>query len=268
MAPIILQVIPFNYFRKVQIYNAMRVALFGYGKMGKEIEQMLISRNHLVVAKVRNAQDREALEVKDIDVVIEFSTPSAAKSNIEFCLKNHLPIIAGTTGEWYHSLPNLTKLCEQESGLLIYGTNFSIGVNIFFAINAKLAEMMNADLGYEADVREIHHTEKRDAPSGTGITIAEDIIAYNKQYTAWENVNKSQISQSNILALESERFPDVPGTHIVTYENNIDKIEMIHTAKNRKGFALGSVLAAEWSVHKEGVFCIKDIMPDLIKELL
>jgi len=248
--------------------NKMRVALFGYGKMGKEIERMLISRKHLVVAKVKSAIERDELIVKDIDVVIEFSTPSAAKKNIEFCLKNQLPIIVGTTGNWYDSLPELTKLCDNESGLLVHGTNFSIGVNIFFAINAKLAEMMNADLGYNAHVREIHHTEKKDAPSGTGITIADDIIANNKNYVAWENVNKSQISNANILGLESERFPDVPGTHIVTYENEIDKIELIHTAKNRKGFALGSVLAAEWSVNKEGVFSIKDVMPDLIKELL
>lgn len=246
----------------------MRVALFGYGKMGKEIEQMLISRNHLVVATVRNAEERERLRVNDIDVVIEFSTPQAAYDNINFCLRNHLPIIVGTTGDWYQSLPALSELCTQENGLLIYGTNFSIGVNIFFSINAKLAEMMSADLGYEAAVREIHHTEKKDAPSGTGITIAEDIIANNQHYSTWKNVNKSEISEPNTLSLESERFPDVPGTHIVTYENNIDKIELIHTAKNRKGFALGSVLAAEWSVNKEGVFSIKDIMPDLIKELL
>ena len=246
----------------------MRVALFGYGKMGKEIEQMLISRNHLIVAKVSNEAERSELSVKDIDVVIEFSTPQTAQANIEFCLKNNLPVIVGTTGDWYNALPELTELCEQENGLLIYGTNFSIGVNIFFTINAKLAEMMNADLGYEASVREIHHTEKKDAPSGTGITIAEDIVANNKHYSKWENVNKSEISQAEILSLESERFPDVPGTHIVTYENDIDKIECIHTAKNRKGFALGSVLAAEWSVNKEGVFSIKEIMPDLIKELL
>lgn len=246
----------------------MRVALFGYGKMGKEIEQMLISRHHIVVAKVQNTTDRLALQIKDIDVVIEFSTPLAAQENIEFCLKNKLPIIVGTTGNWYNSLPKISDLCKTKNGLLIYGTNFSIGVNIFFAINSKLAEMMNADLGYEASVREIHHTEKKDAPSGTGITIAEDIISNNKNYTAWENVNKSQINRPNILSLESERFPDVPGTHIITYENNIDKIEFIHTAKNRKGFALGSVLAAEWSINKKGVFSIKDIMPELIKELL
>ena len=252
----------------VQINNKMRVALFGYGKMGKEIEQMLISRNHLIVAKVRNKTERSELSVKDIDVVIEFSTPQAAHENIIFCLKNNLPIIVGTTGDWYQALPEITALCAQENGLLIYGTNFSIGVNIFFSINAKLAEMMSADLGYEATVREIHHTEKKDAPSGTGITLAEDIIANNQHYSTWRNVNKSEISKPEILSLESERFPDVPGTHIVKYENNIDKIEFIHTAKNRKGFALGSVLAAEWSVNKEGVFSIKEIMPDLIKELL
>ncbi len=246
----------------------MRVALFGYGKMGKEIEQVLVSRGHLVISKISNVSDRHNLEVKNIDIAIEFSTPHSAKENIEFCLENNIPIIVGTTGNWYNSLNSLTELCKQQGGLLIYGTNFSIGVNIFFTLNLKLAEMMNADLGYEADVREIHHTEKKDAPSGTGITLAEDIIAKNHNYSTWENVNKSEILAPNVLPLESERFPDVPGTHIITYENNIDKIECIHTAKNRKGFALGSVLAAEWGVNKEGVYSIKDIMPELIKELL
>ena len=246
----------------------MRVALFGYGKMGKEIEQVLISRGHLIVGKVSSKTDRDQLVTKDIDIAIEFSTPSAAENNIEFCLENNIPVIVGTTGEWYQSFNRLSDLCKHKEGLLIYGTNFSIGVNIFFTLNAKLAEMMDANLGYDASVREIHHTEKKDAPSGTGITLSDDIIAHNRHYSAWENVNKSEISDPHILPLESERFPDVPGTHIVTYENDIDKIECIHTAKNRKGFALGSVLAAEWGVNKEGIYSIKDIMPELIKELL
>lgn len=252
----------------VQTHNTMRVALFGYGKMGKEIEQVLISRNHTITAKLGSHSTKEDLNISDIDVVIEFSTPTTAKENILFCLNNQLPIIVGTTGNWYDELDHLTQLCKQKDGLLIHGTNFSIGVNIFFAINIKLAELMNADMGYEANVREIHHTEKKDAPSGTGITLAEDIIAEIETYTAWENVNKTEISNKNTLSLESERFPDVPGTHIVTYENEIDKIECIHIAKNRRGFALGSVLAAEWSLNKKGIFSIKEIMPKLIKELL
>jgi 4-hydroxy-tetrahydrodipicolinate reductase len=246
----------------------MRIALFGYGKMGKEIEHVLISRGHSIVAKISSSTQKEKIEVENIDVAIEFSTPNTAKENIEFCLNNHLPVIVGTTGPWYNNLSELTELCNQQDGILIHGTNFSIGVNIFFAINEKLAEMMNSDLGYEANVKEIHHTEKKDAPSGTGITIAEGIISNNQHYTSWENVNKSEISDGKILALESERYPDVPGTHIVTYENDIDKIECIHTAKSRKGFALGSVLAAEWSVNKKGIYSIKDVMPQLIKELL
>lgn len=246
----------------------MRVALFGYGKMGKEIEQVLISRSHTIAAKLSSHHSKEELNISDIDVVIEFSTPETAKENIVFCLNNKLPVIVGTTGDWYNEFGSLKELCSHTNGLLVHGTNFSIGVNIFFAINQKLAELMSANLGYEASIREIHHTEKKDAPSGTGITLAEDIITENKTYTSWENVNKDKVSNIATLSLESERFPDVPGTHIITYENEIDKIECIHTAKNRKGFALGSVLAAEWSLNKKGVFSIKEIMPNLIKELL
>ncbi|MFK8037705.1 MAG: 4-hydroxy-tetrahydrodipicolinate reductase [Crocinitomicaceae bacterium] len=246
----------------------MRVALFGYGKMGKEIEQVLISRNHTIVAKLSSDHSKEDLNINDIDVVIEFSTPKTAKENIQFCINHQLPIIVGTTGNWYNELDYLTELCNKKNSILVHGTNFSIGVNIFFALNTKLAELMNASLGYEANVREIHHTEKKDAPSGTGITLAEDIIEHITTYKTWENVDKAGVSAASVLSLESERFPDVPGTHIVTYENDIDKIECIHTAKNRKGFALGSVLAAEWSLNKKGVFSIKEIMPQLIKELL
>jgi len=245
----------------------MRVALFGYGKMGKEIEKILINRGHSIVEKIDKSTNLSNLKLENIDVAIEFSTPQSAEKNIRFCLNNHLPIIIGTTG-WYHHFNDLKSISEAENGALVYGTNFSIGVNIFFAVNSALAKIMNADLGYTCGVKEIHHTEKKDAPSGTGITIAEDIISEIDVLTDWENVNKSKISNPHTLSLESERLPNVPGTHIVSYENEIDKIDLIHTAKNRTGFALGSVLAAEWIINNKGFFSIKEIMPKLIKELI
>lgn len=245
----------------------MKIALFGYGKMGKEIEKVLISRGHEITAKLSRNSPKSDLDINNIDVAIEFSSPESAKENIEFCIENNIPIIVGTTG-WYESLDELTLLANKRKSPIVHGTNFSIGVNIFFTINEALAKIMNANLGYECSVKEIHHTEKKDAPSGTGITIAEDIINEMNQYDNWENVNKSKISNSKVLSLESERFPDVPGTHIVSYENDIDRIDLTHTAKNRTGFALGSVLAAEWIKNKSGVFSIKEIMPELIKELI
>ena len=246
----------------------MKVALFGYGKMGKEIEKILLERRHTVTAKVGSDTNLDTLDTSNIDVVIEFSTPAAAHRNISFCIANRLPVVIGTTGEWYDDLDNLSSSCIANDSAMVYGTNFSIGVNIFFTINEALAKIMDANLGYDCAVKEIHHTEKKDAPSGTGITIAEDIISNNSHYQQWENVNKSKISNVTTLSLESERLPDVPGTHIVSYENDIDRIDLVHTAKNRKGFALGSVLAAEWIKNKKGCFSIKTVMPELIKDLI
>ncbi|MFD1551803.1 4-hydroxy-tetrahydrodipicolinate reductase [Putridiphycobacter roseus] len=245
----------------------MNIAIFGYGKMGKEIEKILIERGHKVVERITSKSDKSAINTSNIDVVIEFSSPHAAAANIQFCIDHKLPIVIGTTG-WYEQLDTLKQNCNANQSAMVYGTNFSIGVNIFFTINSALAKIMNANLGYTCTVKEVHHTEKKDAPSGTGITIAEDIIAEMDTYQKWENVNKSEISGPEVLSLASERLPDVPGTHIVSYENNIDRIDLIHTAKNRTGFALGSVLAAEWIKNKQGVFSIKEIMPELIKEII
>lgn len=260
--------IPFNYFRNKAKFYCMKVALFGYGKMGKEIEKILLERGHTIAAKIDSNTNLSDIDVNQIDVAIEFSTPQTAHTNISFCVANKIPIIVGTTGEWYDHLEELSLACKANGSALVYGTNFSIGVNIFFSINETLAKIMNSNLGYDCSVKEVHHTEKKDSPSGTGITIAEDIIANNSHYHHWENVNKSKISTPHTLSLESERLPDVPGTHIVSYENEIDRIDLTHTAKNRKGFALGSVLAAEWINRKEGVYSIKEIMPELIKTLI
>ena len=245
----------------------MRIALFGYGKMGKEIEKILLNRSHSIVAKIGRESKKEDIDFSQIDVAIEFSTPETAKENIELCIQHQTPVVIGTTG-WYDQLDQLSITCDQYNGTMLYGTNFSIGVNIFFTINSALAKIMSANIDYDCNVKEVHHTEKKDAPSGTGITIAEDIITHNSHFESWENVNKSKISGSKVLSLESERLPDVPGTHIVSYENDIDRIDLIHTAKNRIGFALGSVLAAEWIKDKKGVYDIKSVMPELIKAII
>lgn len=237
----------------------MNVALFGYGKMGKEIEQILLERGHSVSLKVSSKDDLESLDFNGTDVVIEFSTPQTAEKNITFCLTHKLPIIIGTTG-WYDNFDQLTTLCKKSDGAMLHATNFSLGVNLFFALNKQLAKLMNNHPSYACSVKEIHHTEKVDAPSGTGISIAEQIIGETESLTQWENVAPNDLQHNSSLALESERLPNVPGTHEVIYENEIDKIEISHTAHSRKGFALGSVIAAEWIKDKTGVFTMNNVL--------
>lgn len=237
----------------------LKVALFGYGKMGKEIEKVLLERGHQVSHKITSKDHIEQIDFTDTDVVIEFSTPHAAKKNIEFCINHQLPIVVGTTA-WYEYFNEIESLVKQKNGSLLYATNFSLGVNLFFAVNKYMAKLMNQYPDYSCSVKEIHHTEKLDAPSGTGISTAEQIIAEMDQLDQWENVKKSETSGPHVLALESERLPKVPGTHVVCYENEIDKIELTHTAHSRKGFALGSVIAAEWLVGKHGIFTMNNVL--------
>jgi len=237
----------------------MKIALFGYGKMGKEIEKILLERGHTVSLKITSKDNLNNLDFSTTDVAIEFSTPNTAQSNILFCIKNNIPIIIGTTG-WYSHFEELTKSCTIENSAMLHATNFSLGVNLFFALNKHLAHLMNNYPSYTCSVKEIHHTEKVDAPSGTGITIAEQIIAEIDTLNKWENKPLQKVKSSDVLALASERLPNVPGTHEVVYENKIDKIEISHTAHNRKGFALGSVIAAEWIQNKTGIFTIKDVL--------
>ncbi|HIP36766.1 MAG TPA: 4-hydroxy-tetrahydrodipicolinate reductase [Crocinitomix sp.] len=242
----------------------MKVALFGYGKMGKEIETILLDRGHSISHKTKSDTMLNELDFSDTDVVIEFSTPNSAKTNIAFCLTHQLPVVVGTTG-WYNHLNEIKDICLQNNGALLYGTNFSIGVNIFFKVNEYLAQIMNKFEDYQCEVKEIHHTEKLDAPSGTGITIANQIIEHLDRLNHWENVSQNELINEQVLPLVSERLPKVPGTHTVKYENDIDKIEFTHTAHNRKGFALGSVLAAEWLIDKTGIYEMKDVFNDIIK---
>lgn len=237
----------------------MRIALFGYGKMGKVIEKIALERGHEITAKITADEPKERFDLSSTDVVIEFSVPEAASENITYCIDNGVPIVIGTTG-WYDQLSYLSKYCTDHDSAMLYATNFSLGVNIFFELNKKLADMMSKFPGYVASTIETHHTEKLDAPSGTGITLAEGIIENHGAYKSWENVKKSQISGEGTLSIESVRLPNVPGTHEIKYESEIDQIEIKHVAHNREGFGLGSVMAAEWIVGKKGIFTMKDVL--------
>ncbi|MCG8575041.1 MAG: 4-hydroxy-tetrahydrodipicolinate reductase [Flavobacteriales bacterium] len=237
----------------------MNIGIFGYGRMGKEIEKIAIERGHSITAKVNSNQPKESFDLSETDVIIEFSIPEFAEENIRYALDNDLPIVVGTTG-WYDSLAELSDFCKDRNGALLHATNFSIGVNLFFALNKKLAALMNPFSDYEASLEEIHHTQKLDAPSGTGISLAEQVIEGLDRYDKWENVKKTETSNSSALSIESLRLPDVPGTHTVTYTSEIDTLEIKHTAHNRKGFALGSVLAAEWIADKKGIFTMSDVL--------
>jgi 4-hydroxy-tetrahydrodipicolinate reductase len=230
----------------------MKIALLGYGRMGKEIEKIALQRGHEIVIKVTGGQ---AYDITLADVAIDFSIPNAAFQNISNCIQHRIPVISGTTG-WLDRYEEVKEFCLQKEGAFIYASNFSLGVNIFFEINRQLAKLMGSVEGYQTTIEEIHHTKKLDAPSGTAITLAEGIIA-NSTKTSWELDGKT--SNENI-PIEAKRIPDVPGTHTITYASEIDTIEMTHTAHNRKGFALGAVVAAEWLQDKKGVFTMKDVL--------
>lgn len=235
----------------------MNIALIGYGKMGKEIEKLALAKGYQIGLKVTSKNANfNSQDLKGIDVAIEFSQPEFALTNIQKCLNNNIPIVVGTTG-WYHKFEEVTNLCQDNKGALIHATNFSIGVNIFFKINTLLAKYMNQQPSYRPEVEEIHHTQKLDSPSGTGISIAEQILAENKQLSGWEN-NESE--QKHILPLVSKRIDHVPGTHDVVYNSEVDSIKISHVAHNRIGFASGALLAAEWLIDKQGVFTMNDVL--------
>ncbi|MGB2760283.1 MAG: 4-hydroxy-tetrahydrodipicolinate reductase [Maribacter stanieri] len=230
----------------------MRIALFGYGKMGQMIEQIAINRGHEIVAKIdENTQD---IDFNSMDVAIDFSMPEAAFWNITKCFNNNVPVISGTTG-WLDKYEDAITLCNDKKGAFIYASNFSLGVNIFFELNNYLAKMMQNLPEYKVSLEEIHHTQKLDAPSGTAITLAEGVIA-NSNYSEWKLDNSSD----TILPITSKRIGKVPGTHTVDYDSVVDSISIKHTAHNREGFALGAVTAAEWIIGKSGVFTMRDVL--------
>ena len=233
----------------------MKIALFGYGKMGKEIEQIALQRGHEIVLKINEG---EQYDISIADIAIDFSVPNAALSNIVSCFRNNVPVISGTTG-WLDDFDKAIDVCKENNGSFIYASNFSIGVNIFFELNKQLAKMMSSQEEYSINVEEIHHTKKLDTPSGTAITLAEGIIN-NTSKRDWQlKERQTQINAETIL-IEAKRVPDVPGTHIISYESQIDSIEIKHTAHNRKGFALGAIIAAEWLNHKIGIYTMKDVL--------
>jgi len=230
----------------------MRIALFGYGRMGKMIEQAALNRNHTIVAKIDI--DTKEIDFSSFDVAIDFSMPTAAYGNIAKCLVNNIPIISGTTG-WLENYDEAVSLCKEKEGAFIYASNFSLGVNVFFELNEYLAKMMKNLKQYNVSMEEIHHTQKLDAPSGTAITLAEGVIN-NSDYTKW----KLDESDTNQIPITAKRIEAVPGTHTVSYDSNIDSIEIKHTAHNREGFALGAVIAAEWIIGKKGIFTMRDVL--------
>ena len=232
----------------------MKIALLGYGKMGKVIERVALERGHEIVLRKGGNDAFDGLE--KADVAIEFSIPDAAVTNISTCFNNNIPVISGTTG-WLENYHDIARLCEEKEGAFIYGSNFSLGVNIFFELNAHLAKMMSKLSQYKVSMEEIHHTQKLDAPSGTAITLAEQILENIQRKKHWA---KESTDSSDEFPIVAHRIDNIPGTHKITYHSAIDNIEITHTAHNRQGFALGAVLAAEFISGKQGIFTMKDVL--------
>ncbi|MBL4653111.1 MAG: 4-hydroxy-tetrahydrodipicolinate reductase [Flavobacteriales bacterium] len=231
----------------------MKIALLGYGKMGKAIEEIALKRGHYLTLRTNESVSEN--DILDADVAIDFSTPTTVVDNIKKCFAVNVPVVVGTTG-WYNQFNEVCRLCELGNHSLFHATNFSVGVNIFFEVNKTLAKLMNPQTDYEIEMTEIHHTQKLDSPSGTAITLANEITKTIERKSSWTEDE----TQQNSIFIRSEREGNVPGTHIVSYENDIDKIEIKHEAKGRIGFATGAVLAAEWLHGKKGVFTMKDLL--------
>lgn len=236
----------------------MNIALLGYGKMGKAIEEIALQKEHQIVLRItdQNLEELTKTNLQKADVAIEFSSPDSAVSNILFSLENEVPVVSGTTG-WLSKLSSVEEKCKEVNGTFLYASNFSVGVNIFFELNKKLAQLMKSHNDYKVQLEEIHHTEKKDAPSGTAITLAGQIIAIDERKDKWVN---SQSDTEGEVSIISKRVDEVAGTHSVKYTSAIDDIEIIHTAHNRKGFAQGAVLAAEFIAGKKGIFSMKDVL--------
>ncbi len=233
----------------------MNIGIIGYGKMGKMIEKLAKSRNHTIGAII-DEPNWNPKKISGLDVVIDFTNPQSAVQNIENCFEENVPIVVGTTG-WYKDYDHIIKLCQDKKGTLFTATNFSIGVNIFWHINKVLANVMNQYNDYNTTINEVHHTEKLDSPSGTAISTAEILIKELDRYSMW--IEGKQNNQETI-AIHASRKKNVPGTHVVKYENDIDEITFSHQAKNRNGFALGAILAAEFLKGKTGVYNMNDLI--------
>tara|TARA_Y100000385_G_scaffold291948_1_gene374459 strand:- start:4731 stop:5456 length:726 start_codon:yes stop_codon:yes gene_type:complete len=236
----------------------MKIALIGYGKMGKSIETIAQSRGHEIVLIIDQNKliAPERFDLKKVDVAFDFSTPSSAKMNIMTAIDSGIPIISGTTG-WMHQFSEVVAYCEEKQGSFLYASNFSLGVSLFFELNKKMTEIMRKYDQYEINVHEIHHKEKKDSPSGTAISLAEQIIAKNKSLHRWTS---NDSVEKNSIKIVSERKEKVTGTHKVNYHCEMDSISIEHKAHSRKGFALGAVIAAEWIKDKKGCFSMSDVL--------
>ena len=236
----------------------MNIALIGYGKMGKEIEEVAIQRGHQILLKITSANTLDFIKenFEQIDAAIEFTAPAVAFENVKKCIDFSIPVVSGSTG-WNKRIKELKDYCDAKNGSFLYASNFSIGVQIFFIINKLLAQLMESHADYDVSIREIHHTQKKDAPSGTAVTLAEQIIEILQRKTKWTQENANSDSE---IAILSERSDPAPGTHIIKYTSEIDDVELKHTAHNRKGFAFGAVLAAEFIQNKKGNFSMSDIL--------
>lgn len=232
----------------------MKIALLGYGKMGKAIEQIAKDRRHTIVAKLEGPIS-ESFDFGQADVAIDFSIPKAAFNNIKGALQKDIPVVSGTTG-WLNKYDEAVTLCKEQSGGFIYASNFSLGVNLFFELNTQLAKLMQKFDNYKVAIEETHHTHKKDAPSGTAISLANQIIN-NSAKKKWQ---LNSVSDKENINIKANRLPDVPGTHWVNYTSAVDEITIKHKAFNRKGFALGAVVAAEWLQGKQGIFTMKDVL--------
>ncbi|MCX6248936.1 MAG: 4-hydroxy-tetrahydrodipicolinate reductase [Bacteroidetes bacterium] len=236
----------------------MKIAILGYGKMGQEIERIAILRKHEIVLIIDSIEDweKDGNRLGEADVAIEFSQPDTVLDNIYHCFNANIPIVTGTTG-WFDDVEQIRHDCIARGQTLLHSTNFSIGVNLFFDLNRKLAELMSKWTDYEIVIEETHHIHKQDAPSGTAIMLANDIIRYSSRKEKWVR----ELSENpEELEIQSFRTENVPGTHKVRYESEVDSIEIIHTAKNRRGFATGAIEAAEWVIGKKGIFEMKDFL--------
>ncbi|MCY1722490.1 4-hydroxy-tetrahydrodipicolinate reductase [Prolixibacteraceae bacterium Z1-6] len=236
----------------------MKIALIGYGRMGKEIEKIAVSRGHEIglIIDINNQDDLTVENLKKCDVAIEFTIPASAVNNYSICFEAGVPVVSGTTG-WLDKKDEVYQKCADSDGTFFYGSNFSVGVNLFFELNRKLAELMAPRSEYDVEMTEVHHTQKLDAPSGTAISLADDILEKLPEKNAWVN---DQTPAKNEMNIKSERVGMVPGIHTVKYESEIDFIEITHSAKNRVGFAFGAVLAAEYCLNNKGILTMKDLL--------
>lgn len=236
----------------------MKLALIGYGKMGKAIEEIALQKGHEIVLSIstENVEDFTTENIRKADVAIEFTSPHSAVENVKKCIEAGVPVVCGSTG-WLAEWDQVKKYCEEKNGGLLYASNFSIGVNLFFELNTFLAKLMKPHEEYDVALEEIHHTQKKDAPSGTAITLAEQVLQFISSKKQWVNHISDNPAELEII---SERINPAPGTHKIKYRSAIDDIEIIHTAHNRKGFAGGAVLAAEFMAGKKGIYSMKEVL--------